>query len=200
MGSSPLTRGKPHRRDDRSRHRRLIPAHAGKTFLTTWESSKRTAHPRSRGENPTARASLSRSGGSSPLTRGKPCLRLILCRCSGLIPAHAGKTHVRGPQADGAEAHPRSRGENVVYCLSASAVAGSSPLTRGKRTPAYHQGARERLIPAHAGKTKTDPGLYGQTAAHPRSRGENLIKEEAIRAETGSSPLTRGKPRSHTSV
>ena len=50
-----------------------------------------------------------------------------------LIPAHAGKTitHARKLRAD--RAHPRSRGENWDSRCAAGSVAGSSPLTRGKR-------------------------------------------------------------------
>ena len=51
VGSSPLTRGKPHRRADQHRSERLIPAHAGKTQPCPCRTSRRTAHPRSRGEN-----------------------------------------------------------------------------------------------------------------------------------------------------
>ena len=50
-----------------------------------------------------------------------------------------------------------------------------------------------RLIPAHAGKTRTALGRYGQTAAHPRSRGENEIARAEDVNANGSSPLTRGK-------
>ena len=50
-----------------------------------------------------------------------------------------------------------------------------------------------RLIPAHAGKTRTPwPGRYGQ-AAHPRSRGENTWLLPRGQRARGSSPLTRGK-------
>ena len=50
------------------------------------------AHPRSRGENRTVRASGAHTSGSSPLTRGKQ--RGIPQRLNRprLIPAHAGKT------------------------------------------------------------------------------------------------------------
>ncbi len=50
-GSSPLTRGKQLRVDDRRERRRLIPAHAGKTKRSTWITTSTRAHPRSRGEN-----------------------------------------------------------------------------------------------------------------------------------------------------
>ena len=53
----------------------------------------------------------------------------------------------------------------------------------------------QRLIPAHAGKTKKRPRLMASKRAHPRSRGENSTPRPASRWTTGSSPLTRGKPR-----
>ena len=110
-----------------------------------------------------------------------------------LIPAHTGQTSTSLQSPGSREAHPRSRGENIVQFAEQAVNAGSSPLTRGKRVP---RGARQgplRLIPAHTGKTeipaRSDP--YGR--AHPRSRGENLTERELVVPTLGSSPLTRGK-------
>ena len=91
---------------------RLIPAHAGKTFLIDSNVPLRWAHPRSRGENPLEGCSGMWVAGSSPLTRGKPALGVGFIPGARLIPAHAGKTRFRllGEQVHGA--HPRSRGEN----------------------------------------------------------------------------------------
>ena len=96
---------------------------------------------------------LTRDNGSSPLTRGKPCLVRNRSPLGGLIPAHAGKTllmpaHMpsmkgsspltRGKPSGQAgpapptPAHPRSRGENSVPPTGVSSTWGSSPLTRGK--------------------------------------------------------------------
>ena len=71
--------------------------------------------------------------------------------------------------------------------------AGSSPLTRGKRGDAASVAMIQRLIPAHAGKTPTRSGQSAQSAAHPRSRGENYALERRCHVGEGSSPLTRGK-------
>ncbi len=70
---------------------------------------------------------------------------------------------------------------------------GSSPLTRGKRRYPAAAGLDDRLIPAHAGKTRRAGTTANPSGAHPRSRGEN--GRLAMRAFTGagSSPLTRGK-------
>ena len=51
LGSSPLTRGKPHRSRSRRGCGGLIPAHAGKTVFRWCAPRGAGAHPRSRGEN-----------------------------------------------------------------------------------------------------------------------------------------------------
>ena len=73
--------------------------------------------------------------------------------------------------------------------------AGSSPLTRGKLVTWVTNNYRQRLIPAHAGKTAADLVVADESAAHPRSRGENLPIMVSVPASEGSSPLTRGKLR-----
>ena len=153
------------------------------------------AHPRSRGENRATARSLSAASGSSPLTRGKRSDTMSATASAGLIPAHAGKTPdvVRVHVFDGA--HPRSRGENAINTKAVSDQSGSSPLTRGKRAPSIDVPSERGLIPAHAGKTGGPPATSYPTRAHPRSRGENPDRASAKVTTSGSSPLTRGKPR-----
>ena len=112
---------------------------------------------------------------------------------SRLIPAHAGKTP--GNRARGVleTAHPRSRGENSPREARGGGVAGSSPLTRGKRPGCARSRMARRLIPAHAGKTKSTRLPASTPAAHPRSRGENEFTDGTRHQIDGSSPLTRGK-------
>ena len=114
-GSSPLTRGKLDAEGPPAVRGRLIPAHAGKTSRRLASRPRSGAHPRSRGENSRV-WKLSMSGsGSSPLTRGKPSDRREHRRDDGLIPAHAGKTVGEGHLVCRDGAHPRSRGENLLY-------------------------------------------------------------------------------------
>ena len=75
VGSSPLTRGKLPRGRHASSARGLIPAHAGKTPRSARGHPPPGAHPRSRGENRHTGRNADRTGGSSPLTRGKPAGR-----------------------------------------------------------------------------------------------------------------------------
>ena len=193
QGSSPLTRGKHLDRRPAVQADGLIPAHAGKTFSACRRANRRWAHPRSRGENQTSSSSAFLPDGSSPLTRGKPQPWPPSHPCSGLIPAHAGKTVMGVVLSVGVGAHPRSRGENCFGRRGNQANGGSSPLTRGKlRQAPILQGGR-RLIPAHAGKTVLDNQEYFTAWAHPRSRGENKVEGLVGVADLGSSPLTRGK-------
>ena len=131
--------------------------------------------------------------GSSPLTRGKLLLLLLGSRGGRLIPAHAGKTSSSRTWSGRWTAHPRSRGENIRPIGFASIAAGSSPLTRGKRSNGRSRRHRGRLIPAHAGKTVAIEGGSLTYKAHPRSRGENAGVGELAERGAGSSPLTRGK-------
>ena len=172
-GSSPLTRGKQSPSRLFRKIGGLIPAHAGKTPILTRQTCKARAHPRSRGENTPMRSSDSRTGGSSPLTRGKPSAATFLSSGFGLIPAHAGKTHDRHGVLACEGAHPRSRGENSCDGLIVNRETGSSPLTRGKHPRRTRPAGNPRLIPAHAGKTDNHGGISTRGGAHPRSRGEN---------------------------
>ena len=193
-GSSPLTRGKPISPSWNRVNRGLIPAHAGKTGRGHRRGARPGAHPRSRGENFRLRRGQVGARGSSPLTRGKPRRRTCTCMSGRLIPAHAGKTRASTRRTARSAAHPRSRGENMGADMSALSVWGSSPLTRGKLDHEVGERPRERLIPAHAGKTTPSPSQPPPVRAHPRSRGENASHRSCRLSAFGSSPLTRGKP------
>ena len=199
-GSSPLTRGKRRGESAPAAGGGLIPAHAGKTSARPPTATGGTAHPRSRGENGTRSDLAYVTEGSSPLTRGKREAETGERVLGGLIPAHAGKTSRPCPPAPGGWAHPRSRGENRSRRERKPATTGSSPLTRGKRVAVGGRCNVGGLIPAHAGKTDTGGvSTYGH-GAHPRSRGENHGVQSRIVNQTGSSPLTRGKPQSEQPI
>ena len=195
VGSSPLTRGKPGQATDPRDRCGLIPAHAGKTGARSGPHCAQRAHPRSRGENPGHSTKKAATRGSSPLTRGKLAGADNLCSFVRLIPAHAGKTLPCFSASSPLSAHPRSRGENSTPPPPWRVQRGSSPLTRGKRTPWCADWQSCRLIPAHAGKTGESGCKTVIARAHPRSRGENYTDISRVSVKTGSSPLTRGKRR-----
>ena len=152
------------------------------------------AHPRSRGENSEGGTHARVLGGSSPLTRGKPRLNADRRAGGRLIPAHAGKTGHGVAVGVYETAHPRSRGENLSSLSRTRSSGGSSPLTREKLLRGGGPRVEAGLIPAHAGKTSRLTDRAAICAAHPRSRGENLMKTLDSARLSGSSPLTRGKP------
>ena len=153
IGSSPLTRGKPLFDDGVRDRERLIPAHAGKTWMRARTRSCDAAHPRSRGENTLRTLRRCTGLGSSPLTRGKRGLPYATDVPHRLIPAHAGKTAQSHATRRRVAAHPRSRGENATTPMKSVSAGGSSPLTRGKPRNSTRRFLTWGLIPAHAGKT-----------------------------------------------
>ena len=152
-GSSPRVRGKPAVGGDSTNAYRLIPARAGKTGSRSRACGLSPAHPRACGENPPpARVGDGRCG-SSPRVRGKPSRSGGRSAPPGLIPARAGKTAGQELRCQGTWAHPRACGENASPSPSLESGTGSSPRVRGKRPHGVVHAARERLIPARAGKT-----------------------------------------------
>ena len=192
-GSSPLTRGKLFVARLGAKRRRLIPAHAGKTWSCSGSGRPAWAHPRSRGENQVTVDPTIFDDGSSPLTRGKHLASAHGAAIGGLIPAHAGKTWYSWSKPYVVRAHPRSRGENTSVSTVPASPGGSSPLTRGKLVFLLLRFGGLGLIPAHAGNTLSDRHLHTSHPAHPRSRRENRPHAPSVVRIFGSSPLTRGK-------
>ena len=192
-GSSPLTRGKRRPRVRSNPPSRLIPAHAGKTLRPHLSAAAAAAHPRSRGENITVALGVISGVGSSPLTRGKHDEHTRGREDPRLIPAHAGKTYGTPLSPIFQAAHPRSRGENRFVAVVRTVLEGSSPLTRGKQLAGRHLRTATRLIPAHAGKTRSWGLTQFGHEAHPRSRRENELAYQIGELYWGSSPLTRGE-------
>ena len=89
-------------------------------------------------------------------------------------------------------AHPRSRGEHASNTATSSTSRGSSPLTRGAPTAGGRREAVRGLIPAHAGSTGSTGTTIPPVGAHPRSRGEHVLKHSVHLVHSGSSSLTRG--------
>ena len=131
--------------------------------------------------------------GSSPRGRGKPQRLTLSIYLLRLIPAWAGKTREAGSHEFDSQAHPRVGGENAGPSAAMINNRGSSPRGRGKLSTSARASARQRLIPAWAGKTSSSAANIWGLSAHPRVGGENLGDDDARRLEAGSSPRGRGK-------
>ena len=175
-GSSPHTRGA---RGDQVPGRvgpRIIPAYAGSTHGALALGVEMGDHPRIRGEHEGDGKDLARTQGSSPHTRGAPPRAPGGGRRRGIIPAYAGSTRLEGLGASTGWDHPRIRGEH----------------RRRRRSPP----CRIRIIPAYAGSTRRPAWSTGGGTDHPRIRGEHPSGPSLHGGPTGSSPHTRGAPRS----
>ena len=91
-GSSPLSRGIPHRCGPESPPKRIIPALAGNTTAAWPQAAATQDHPRSRGEYHSISGLIPSRAGSSPLSRGIPRVPGLRDRELRIIPALAGNT------------------------------------------------------------------------------------------------------------
>ena len=172
-GSSPRMRGKLITAPVLSSAIRIIPAHAGQTFVIGARGLGKTDHPRACGANKGAGGNLNGRYGSSPRMRGKPHQRVMPPAGRRIIPAHAGQTRALARPDQRRTDHPRACGANSSGAFSMIRLIGSSPRMRGKRVGSVPVGILARIIPAHAGQTQSHQRNGKEDADHPRACGAN---------------------------
>ena len=166
-------RGKPRLERDDSRTRRIIPAHAGQTWVWIRFFQTTTDHPRACGANEQDTDSDPDRIGSSPRMRGKHLFDAFRVRGGRIIPAHAGQTMRCARLGRVMKDHPRACGANASECSDPDCVGGSSPRMRGKPGRGRPIRARIRIIPAHAGQTSLLTVAVNPLPDHPRACGAN---------------------------
>ena len=175
---------------------RIIPAYAGSTAGGFPRSSAIQDHPRIRGEHRRRHRLRRHCGGSSPHTRGALVTFRPLFNRERIIPAYAGSTPSPPRRRPYRRDHPRIRGEHRRRPTPSCRTRGSSPHTRGARHFEVIVDPIQRIIPAYAGSTSCAPKPTAKSRDHPRIRGEHFQTFMADIADRGSSPHTRGAPRS----
>ena len=171
---------------------RIIPALAGNTFAAARRRGRGGDHPRSRGEYAPQGCNDICPEGSSPLSRGIPCIRPDISVPVRIIPALAGNTLGHFTLGLSVQDHPRSRGEYCAgWCLQECCY-GSSPLSRGIRHYGQSGDRKTGIIPALAGNTGSGDIKMTRGTDHPRSRGEYAGTVPLRYLALGSSPLSRG--------
>ncbi len=175
-GSSPRVRGRLGADFQAGLESGLIPAGAGQTVSVRRGIWSPRAHPRGCGADERDITPAGLGEGSSPRVRGRHAVFHGTVHSTGLIPAGAGQTRIRGGFVD--------RGE------------GSSPRVRGRQIPELEARIRRGLIPAGAGQTQFHQVLCAWQGAHPRGCGADSIAFLVLWAAWGSSPRVRGR-RSH---
>ena len=126
--------------------------------------------------------------------RGKLEVKEFKSTATRIIPAHAGQTSPRWWAPSFRTDHPRACGANDDFLVQLGAMVGSSPRMRGKRCVGRVQHPWPRIIPAHAGQTRSDYQNGDTQPDHPRACGANARRRDCRRAIYGSSPRMRGKP------
>ena len=128
--------------------------------------------------------------------RGTLHLQVLPLQTLRIIPAHAGNTAFSQdfdtPMAD----HPRACGEHSLSPSSSFLSSGSSPRMRGTRIGPCWALSSSRIIPAHAGNTRTGSARISAPADHPRACGEHEWTTLSWSIRTGSSPRMRGTRKS----
>ena len=172
---------------------RIIPARAGPTCKSVLVAVFVKDHPRSCGANNAVSLVSYESNGSSPLVRGQPINRTMLCSNARIIPARAGPTLRKACFRGGLTDHPRSCGANATPDRVSATARGSSPLVRGQLSGPNRGLQFLRIIPARAGPTTLPKTLRLRKADHPRSCGANSMRRPQPACTCGSSPLVRGQ-------
>ena len=193
-GSPPRMRGKPQTILYASDNFRITPAHAGKTSSLKSVPCGDTDHPRACGENLFLIFGSQLFGGSPPRMRGKLTGVLAVTLLMRITPAHAGKTILVTCSKSFCTDHPRACGENLNFLYIFHEQDGSPPRMRGKHGKAKVESVRERITPAHAGKTGSATANCRIATDHPRACGENSRKKSKVTIDFGSPPRMRGKP------
>ena len=171
-GSSPHSRGTLSTEYANFRKLRFIPALAG-NIRSGWSFTPNQAvHPRTRGEHAINVPPIDQKYGSSPHSRGTSFTFTLHFSESRFIPALAGNIQRGLP------------GHRFTY--------GSSPHSRGTCQIITVRSPSSRFIPALAGNIGAGPGVSGQIAVHPRTRGEHKKKTDIGTVKPGSSPHSRG--------
>ena len=193
-GSSPRLRGAQIRVGAKLLQLRLIPASAGSTSSDPRPGCVGWAHPRVCGEHGYLVHGRASTTGSSPRLRGAPIHLAASIGEPRLIPASAGSTRRRSPDAARSGAHPRVCGEHRRGKTPTVHARGSSPRLRGARSCHRRDTPSCRLIPASAGSTPNQDGTSIYYPAHPRVCGEHGLRGGPVGVELGSSPRLRGAP------
>ena len=194
-GSSPHTRGTREQKALPFLAQGIIPAYAGNTAHGTASPAPCQDHPRIRGEHKGIVLDNGSAVGSSPHTRGTLRHAVSVLRELGIIPAYAGNTFIHQRLSVFKGDHPRIRGEHVMSTASPKTRGGSSPHTRGTPILLGRVGGRGGIIPAYAGNTFVAQPVQPDKRDHPRIRGEHLAVRLCLLWAWGSSPHTRGTPR-----
>ena len=193
FGPSPRMWGKPWMETRRTRCRRTIPTHVGKTRRKIRRHVDISDHPHACGENEPPPIIKKTNLGPSPRMWGKLTNARHLLQMRRTIPTHVGKTRRRRIISNLRSDHPHACGENIISITKSKLKNEPSPRMWGKPRFRRILAASTRTIPTHVGKTTVPPLPAGRYANHPHACGENLPPLERHGCVYEPSPRMWGK-------
>ena len=156
-GSPPRVREKPFSFTFLLFYRRITPACAGKTPVKFYRQCIDRDHPRVCGKNDQNDLIVSPRVGSPPRVREKHRMFHVDCLGQRITPACAGKTWSLPSCLSAIQDHPRVCGKNLGTSLTLIGTQGSPPRVREKPEEDFLIFATDRITPACAGKTQSNP-------------------------------------------
>ena len=93
--------------------------------------------------------------GSPPHTRGTANGKTATSTITGITPAYAGNSPVRGSIPRQSQDHPRIRGEQLFAVIIPKVVPGSPPHTRGTDNEEEPVSEDFRITPAYPGNSRS---------------------------------------------
>ena len=125
--------------------------------------------------------------------RGKALTDPCIALCHGITPACAGKRPLPSFPVLSLWDHPRVCGEKGTTEMCKLHKQGSPPRVRGKVFAFAHVNVYERITPAYAGKSRSQPRTAPRHRDHPRVCGEKMSRPPAKTRTPGLPPRMRGK-------
>ena len=117
---------------------------------------------------------------SPPRARGRPPVECAVPAVRGITPACAGKTRGRSGGQCGGRNHPRVRGEDSSAAVRCCSMKESPPRARGRRHHDVAAAGADGITPACAGKTEWVRCPVLLRGNHPRVRGEDSGRPDAV--------------------
>ena len=161
---------------EKTRKKRITPAYAGNTKISTTVKILHRDHPRLRGEHSFSFFLPQSLLGSPPPTRGTLDVRSYNDYFFRITPAYAGNTKWKAQVKVSLRDHPRLRGEHVFLSSLTLVLIGSPPPTRGTLEKWTCRTFMTGITPAYAGNTCILISLHKLYKDHPRLRGEHSNK------------------------
>ena len=131
-GSPPRVRGEGHVVRFSSRHLRITPACAGRSYLYARQGGRHRDHPRVCGEKSSLSLAMGTVWGSPPRVRGEAHVTQITLEQARITPACAGRSRSCIGRTPGARDHPRVCGEKLCRLNTSYGLRGITPACAGR--------------------------------------------------------------------